>query len=306
MQRALTTTLLNLGNFLHELRNVQTAVRMNLEFLDRERLGPDESGAVNDALHAARSEQAFYTGGADAESEGLFDVVRSELVGSIESIKRRKLENSSLPATVTAGDLLLVFISVSSSTEIQTFYVPDGWVEVANDSPTFTSKRVMAKVAIGNEDGDLLKFAETVLGTPCVDIDTEIFTERGWLRYDEVNGTDKTKAIDPDTGNVVWTSVTQVRRFNGRHEVFRFTGDVDAVTTVDHNWLVRRDDEWLLTNTLRLRFDDEVCTENGLVPVRDLRFEQDVIEGMVWCPTTELGNWLARRNGTVYYTGNKP
>ena len=57
MQRALTTTLLNLGNFLHELRNVQTAVRMNLEFLDRDRLAPDEAGAVNDALQAAKSEQ---------------------------------------------------------------------------------------------------------------------------------------------------------------------------------------------------------------------------------------------------------
>jgi signal transduction histidine kinase len=57
MQRALTTTLLNLGNFLHELRNVQTAVRMNLEFLDRERLGPDEGAAVSDALQAAKSEQ---------------------------------------------------------------------------------------------------------------------------------------------------------------------------------------------------------------------------------------------------------
>jgi signal transduction histidine kinase len=59
MQRALTTTLLNLGNFLHELRNVQTAVRMNLEFLDRDRLLPDEAGAVNDALQAAKSEQAL-------------------------------------------------------------------------------------------------------------------------------------------------------------------------------------------------------------------------------------------------------
>ena len=59
MQRALTTTLLNLGNFLHELRNVQTAVRMNLEFLDRERLGPEEEAAVNDALHAAKSEQTL-------------------------------------------------------------------------------------------------------------------------------------------------------------------------------------------------------------------------------------------------------
>jgi len=26
--------------------------------------------------------------------------------------------------------------------------------------------------------------------------------------------------------------------------------------------------------------------------------------GIVWCPTTRNGNWLARRNGTVYYTGN--
>jgi len=59
MQRALTTTLLNLGNFLHELRNVQTAVRMNLEFLERDRLGPDQSAAVTDALHAARSEQSL-------------------------------------------------------------------------------------------------------------------------------------------------------------------------------------------------------------------------------------------------------
>ncbi len=59
MQRALTTTLLNLGNFLHELRNVQTAVRMNLEFLDRERLPPEEGAAVDDALQAARSEQVL-------------------------------------------------------------------------------------------------------------------------------------------------------------------------------------------------------------------------------------------------------
>lgn len=59
MQRALTTTLLNLGNFLHELRNVQTAVRMNLEFLNGDRLAADQSTAVHDALQAARSEQAL-------------------------------------------------------------------------------------------------------------------------------------------------------------------------------------------------------------------------------------------------------
>jgi signal transduction histidine kinase len=59
MQRALTTTLLNLGNFLHELRNVQTAVRMNLEFLDSSGLDDDRRSAVSDALQAARSEQVL-------------------------------------------------------------------------------------------------------------------------------------------------------------------------------------------------------------------------------------------------------
>jgi hypothetical protein len=212
----------------------------------------------------------------------------------------------SFPATVTAGDLLLVFISISADTEIQTFYIPDGWVELKNDSPTFTSKRVLAKVAIGNEDGTTLKFAEVALGTPCVDTDTEIFTRRGWLRHDQVNATDETRAVDPLTGDVVWTRVVQVRRFTGHHEVFRFTGAVNAVTTMSHQWLVRRDDAWVLTSTLKLRFDDEVRAENGLVTIRDLRFEQDVIDGVVWCPTTEVGNWLARRDGTMFFTGNKP
>jgi hypothetical protein len=212
----------------------------------------------------------------------------------------------SFPATVTAGDLLLVLISISADAEIQTFYIPDGWVEIKNDSPTFTSKRVLAKVAIGNEDGTTLKFAEVALGTPCVDTETEIYTRRGWLTLDQVNATDETMGVDPDTGDATWTRVMQVRRFTGRHEVFRFTGAVDAVTTMSHQWLVRRDDAWMLTSTLKLRFDDEVRTEDGLVAIRDLCFEQDIIDGVVWCPTTELGNWLARRNGTVYYTGNKP
>jgi len=29
-----------------------------------------------------------------------------------------------------------------------------------------------------------------------------------------------------------------------------------------------------------------------------------VHEGLIWCPTTQNKTWLARRNGTVYFTGN--
>jgi signal transduction histidine kinase len=59
MQRALTMTLLNLGNFVHELRNTQTAARLNLEFLDPERLSEPQRGAALDALQAVRTQQAL-------------------------------------------------------------------------------------------------------------------------------------------------------------------------------------------------------------------------------------------------------
>lgn len=34
------------------------------------------------------------------------------------------------------------------------------------------------------------------------------------------------------------------------------------------------------------------------------RVERVVHNGIVWCPTTASGTWLARRHGTVYFTGN--
>lgn len=32
--------------------------------------------------------------------------------------------------------------------------------------------------------------------------------------------------------------------------------------------------------------------------------ERELYEGHIWCPTTPSGTWLARREGTVYFTGN--
>ena len=37
---------------------------------------------------------------------------------------------------------------------------------------------------------------------------------------------------------------------------------------------------------------------------RPFTVEQVDYDGQVWCPTTPNGTWLARRNGTVYWTGN--
>ena len=35
-----------------------------------------------------------------------------------------------------------------------------------------------------------------------------------------------------------------------------------------------------------------------------MKITRERYEGVVWCPSTKHRNWLARRNGTVYFTGN--
>lgn len=60
MQRALSSTLLGLANFLHELRNTQTAIQLNLELMARQNVEPaQQRESLESALEAARSQQTL-------------------------------------------------------------------------------------------------------------------------------------------------------------------------------------------------------------------------------------------------------
>jgi signal transduction histidine kinase len=57
VQAALTTTLLTLGHFLHELRNYQTAIAANLEYVEAAgKLGPGPKDALAEAQNAQRGQ----------------------------------------------------------------------------------------------------------------------------------------------------------------------------------------------------------------------------------------------------------
>jgi signal transduction histidine kinase len=60
MQAALTSTLLTLGHFLHELRNFQTAIAVNLEFVETdEGLSSEVRSALQEAQDAQRQQAAL-------------------------------------------------------------------------------------------------------------------------------------------------------------------------------------------------------------------------------------------------------
>jgi hypothetical protein len=159
----------------------------------------------------------------------------------------------------------------------------------------------------------------------CSTSDTEIFTRRGWLRYDEVVIGDWSLAINPDTGNSEWSEITDIYRkvkpSDGRDawDMVRMEGQsFSAVTTPHHRWLTKHKDnpnwQWKQTRELNGNYQIPVVrqTVGPYVTSESIEYEMvdgfemtsEKYDGVIWCPTLTHGNWLARRNGSIYFTGN--
>lgn len=91
----------------------------------------------------------------------------------------------------------------------------------------------------------------------CLDTETEIFTQRGWLKWDEVRVGDSSLAVDPDNGESSWQEITDI--YVGpdtERTLYKVPlGRTHVLTTADHKWLSRNAKEknklrWYTTETL--------------------------------------------------------
>lgn len=145
--------------------------------------------------------------------------------------------------------------------------------------------------------------------TACVTLDTKIYTQRGWLAYDELSAGDTTMSVNIDTGIVELTRVTRINVHPGTWEMYEVTGEgLNACVNAEHRWLVLRDQVWKYAVLRELQPDDIIPlgTGGGTMKFSECEIVQCTVEEPIWCPTTENGNWLAARNGTAYFIGNKP
>jgi hypothetical protein len=138
----------------------------------------------------------------------------------------------------------------------------------------------------------------------CVDTGTLIWTQRGWLTCDQVQPGDVTTGINA-SGELCGAIVERVRVHDAEVPVLELSGPLSAVVTPAHRWLVLRDGSYDWTVTASLRPDDLILARPENVRAGDLTVT-GATSGRVWCPTTNTGTWLARRNSSVYFTGNKP
>jgi len=94
----------------------------------------------------------------------------------------------------------------------------------------------------------------------CVDEDTQILTQRGWLRYDELTLKDNCLSIDPNTREIRWSAIQKINVFRARPRTmhrWKHTR-IDALTTPAHRWMAegsgRQGGHWTLRTGVQSHF----------------------------------------------------
>lgn len=92
----------------------------------------------------------------------------------------------------------------------------------------------------------------------CVDTETEILTDRGWLKYDEVTTDDRAYTLDPELGWGKFEQIESVNIWPAKQRQMRHieTGGHSSLTTAAHRWPLASNEnggnvKWATTETLR-------------------------------------------------------
>lgn len=172
-----------------------------------------------------------------------------------------------------------------------------------------------------------LQFDESKSDTPnpfayyCVSEDDEAFTQRGWLGINEI--TEDDIILSYEEGNLKWSKILSIYRGYYEGKMHQLTGDgLDALVTPGHKMVTTRglvkmedllpNDHIILMGNSNL--DNQNMNKYKTIPVTDIDFHggnlNNKIEpttsyaGMVWCPETEYGCFVVKRNDEIYLTGN--
>lgn len=127
----------------------------------------------------------------------------------------------------------------------------------------------------------------------CVDTETEIFTARGWLQWDQVKTGDRTLSLTEE-GNAVWQDISDVAIFDAEpRKMLNFSSNnFSALTTPDHRWLVERFNtqagtwirRWATSETLTAM--DRVARSAPCVNLPQMStWSDDVVELVAWVYT---------------------
>lgn len=122
----------------------------------------------------------------------------------------------------------------------------------------------------------------------CVDEETEALTQRGWLKYNEIELSDKILSYDIKTKNLVWSKIKDI--FVGNYDGLMFKLDMkglDSLVTPNHKFVSLQEG---IKPIEYIKTDDEIVLMGN--PVKDLKttYTDEFVELVGWAVTE--GNYV--------------
>lgn len=130
----------------------------------------------------------------------------------------------------------------------------------------------------------------TILGHECVDTETDVLSDRGWLSYDEVQVGDRILTLNIGTQRAEWQPVELVYRGLHRGPMMRFDSrNIDSLCTVDHSWpaAYQHDRELRLVEARRLNSGHILPLARPLADDQEPQpvWDDDLVELVGWAVT---------------------
>jgi anaerobic ribonucleoside-triphosphate reductase len=173
----------------------------------------------------------------------------------------------------------------------------------------------------------------TRVGFQCLSEDTEILSENGWVGYNDLKVGDKILTFNMSSKQFEYkfeykeTQNVFKEQYEGKmiHISDGLFGYVDHLVTPNHRVVVydEKKDEYVFENAENIKqYENDINIPLPIPAISDptyddmrgvgfVNIQKDDIRfvdysGIVWCPTTENGTVIARRNGKCFITGNSP
>jgi anaerobic ribonucleoside-triphosphate reductase len=157
----------------------------------------------------------------------------------------------------------------------------------------------------------------TRTGFQCLSSDTEIHTATGWRNHTQIKVGDLITTFNIESEKFQLLHVTNFfsELYEGKMCHIR-TNTTDQLITPNHR-IVRRNaanNKYILEpfneTQLNITSIQVPVVSNNCITLHTIdlsaSFKKVDYKGIVWCPTTSNGTVIARRNGTVFITGNSP
>jgi len=149
----------------------------------------------------------------------------------------------------------------------------------------------------------------TRTGFQCVDSSTEVLTKEGWKKYTEIKKGDLIFTFNTEKQKLEVLPLLNVFKKEHDGEIYNIKSeDTNQFLSPNHRVVVFENKKYIIKKVEDVKIGNfvPVLIKNkiGISEIKEINKEN--YKGIIWCPTTKNGTFVARRNGFEFITGNCP